>query len=393
MAFDFDEVAEDLKYHRYDFRINDLDESLEVKVGSRDWERYNDTHEAVLKTKLRGDGYGSTQKCGMGALDHAIVTLGHTNRYNPIKSYLENLRGTYKPIKGETHLKRLSTYFGNPDGQFHDWLFYWMVGTIAKIFTGQRNPMLVLVGPQRSGKSYFCKWLCPVEKRFLRSPIRPDQKDNKLHLVDVMVWEVEELGATTRRTDVESLKHFITLDFIFERFPYGKHPLHKPATASFIGTVNYDGAGFLNDPTGTTRFLACEIEQIDFDYSKLDRNQLWAEAMHFYDTIPEIWRMTPEDEAKQAEINQKYEMPSALEDAFEAEFIVTAKQDDFITTLEIKELIKAHYRITNEQAFANEIGRILNAKGAWRGRLPASQGQKRGWHGVARNLQTPADAF
>ena len=385
MAFDFDEVCEDLKEFKYDFRINDLDESLEVKRGKGEWERYNDTHAAVLKTKLRGLGYGTTAKCGMTALDDAIVTLAHSQRYNPIKSHLEALRGTYQPIKGETLLKQFCKHFDNPDGQFHDWLFYWMTGSIAKIFEGERNPMLVLVAPQKIGKSFFCKWICPIEKRFLRSPIQPDKKDNKLHLVDVMIWEVEELGATTRRADIESLKHFVTLDFVFERFPYGRYPLYKPATANFIGTVNYDGAGFLNDPTGTTRFLACEIEAIDFEYTKFDPNDLWAEALHFYDTVPGIWRMTPEDEKRQAEINRKYETVSALEDALEAEFTITGNKEDFETTLEMKALIQSHYKITNEQGFANELGRILHSRGAWRGRLPASEGQKRGWHGVRRN--------
>jgi len=384
MSKKFNQIVKDLKRCGFDFRINDLDETLEVSVNG-EWQRMSDTIQAIVKTDMRELGYGSRKKPSLGAMQDACVKRGHEQRYNPIRDYLDSLTDRYKPSpNGPYIIPTLATYFTNPDGQFSDWLFKWMVGAIAKIYQGERNPMLVLIAPQRIGKSYFAGWICPLEDKFLKSSINPDNKDANLRLADVLVWEVEELGATTRRADIEALKAFITKPFIYERPPYGRHPIHKPANASFIGTVNYDGAGFLNDPTGTTRFLACEIEKIDFRYTELDVNDLWAEAFWYFNNVPQSWVLTKEEETIQAEINSQFEITSALADVVENRFEITHDQADFITTQKIKMHIGDYYRITSEQAFYNELARVLKKMGLENGR--AEYGGSRGWYGLKKRV-------
>lgn len=378
-------VVDDLKRLGYDFRINDLDESVEIKLPNHDWQRINDTLEAIIKCDMRDEGYGSKKKPSLSAMKDAYTKLAHTQRYNPIKIYFDGLDVTnyMADVNGPYYIPTMKTYFDNPDGQLGPWLFRWMVGTIAKIYEGARNPMLVLVGPQRSGKSYFCQWLCPVPDRFIKSSINPDSKDSNLRLADVLVWEVEELGATTRRADVEALKAFITKPFIYERPPYGRHPIHKPANASFIGTVNYDGAGFLTDVTGSTRFLSCEIESINFDYSKdVNIDHLWREALWYYRNMPGSWELTDQEKQTQAMVNAKFETVSALADVIETHFIITGEDIDFLTTQHIKNICSSYYRITNENAFNNELARVLYKLGLKKGRTAHSEGGARGWHGL-----------
>ena len=129
-----------------------------------------------------------------------------------------------------------------------------MVGTVAKVYEQARNPMLVLAGPQDIGKSYFVKWLCsPLPGHFMKQAINPDDKDSELRLTDTFIWEVDELPNTTTRQNSEALKSFLTMPFIKRRAAYGRYLTYKPAITLFVGTANFDGAGFLNDPTGTTR--------------------------------------------------------------------------------------------------------------------------------------------
>lgn len=380
----YDTVTTDLKSTGWNFRINDLDESLEYSHHGGRWELTHDTIDDIISVDMRELGYGTREKPSLTAMRECVTKLAHEQRYNPIKDYFTNLEGKYQPQStGPYWIPMLSDHVETVDGAFEKWLFRWMVGCIAKIFEGERNPMLVLVSDQKVGKSTLCRWLCPMKDRFYQGAIKPDNKDHKISLTSNFIWEAEELGATTRRSDAEALKSFITLPEIKERLPYGKKPIRKPVSTNFIGTVNFDGAGFLVDVTGHTRFLCTEITRINFDYSNnLHPDNLWGEAWWYYKNVPKSWELTPDEEMIQANINQEYEVVSALEDVIEMHFEVTKQQDDFLTTHQIKERIAPHFHSSSPQALQNELGRVLNKMGSTRGRLPHSKGGLRGWHKI-----------
>ena len=74
-----------------------------------------------------------------------------------------------------------------------------------------QNPMLVLDGDQDIGKSTFCKFLAsPLPELFVEDAIHPDDKEHHRYLATKWIWEVAELGATTRRQDQEAIKSFLT---------------------------------------------------------------------------------------------------------------------------------------------------------------------------------------
>lgn len=382
----YDEIITDLQSLHYDFRINDLDDTLEVYTGY--WKQYDDVTEDIIRIEMRELGYGSKKsgKPGIAAMRESISKLGDAQRYNPIKRYFYDLDGKYQPRESPYIIPSLAKYFTNPDGCFSTWLFKWMVGSIAKVFLGERNPMLVLAGNQRIGKSTFSRWLCPIPDRFVRGSINPDNKDHTLRLATTFIWEADELGSTTKRADAEALKSFLTLNEIYERPPFKKYPIHKPVVTSFIGTANFDGTGILNDPTGTSRFLACEISHIDFAYSThINPIDVWAEAYWYYKNIPNSWALNDDQKVKQSVINEQFEMESALADVIRSRFTITLKPDDFLTTQQIKDGLTGFYRVFNEQGFYNELSRVLTKMGLKKDRLPYSQGNQRGWKGIRKN--------
>lgn len=379
-----DDITNHLKQMGFDFRINDLDETLEVRRDGGDWQRMSDTTEATIRTKwreLEHDG----KKPSLDAVRDVYITYADQHRYNPIRDYFASLDGKYKPHpNGAYKVRTLASFFKNPDGLFEKWTFKWMVGAIAKVYRGERNPMLVLASGQRIGKSTFARWLCPLPGHFLDSGINPDSKDAILHLADVFIQEVGELGATTRRADLEALKAFITKPFIFERPPYGRYPIHKQAITSFIGTVNPDGVGFLNDPTGSTRFLVCEIESIDFGYVGIDVNQLWAEAYWYYRNVPDCWKLSKEEMELQAQVNDQFETMLALEDVVELRLEVTLNPNDFMTTKAIQGHLLGHHSISDDSKFYKEIAKVLHKRGCKQGKDKYQEGKPhlRGWKGV-----------
>lgn len=384
----FDAIVEDLTSLGYDFRMNELDNSIEVFTANN-WQMIDDTIEPIIRTELRELRYGTRKKPSMATVEDAWKTLAYQKRYNPVKDFFTGLAGHYEPSgDGPYIVQGFSKFFNNPDGMFSTWLFRWMTGAINKVLGGGRNPMLLLAGPQDKGKSRLARWLCPLDEEtyFMEKGISPDDKDDKFRLIDTLLWEVPEVGATTRRADIESLKAFLTLRNIKERKSYGRHPINKPVICNFIGSVNPDGAGFLNDPTGSTRFLCCTIEAIDFSYTTQPVKQLWAEAFWFWQNTPNAWELTPMEKERQRQINAAFEMVSALEEALNHWFDITLDEDDFMTTQEIKTHLIGHYNIGNENGFFRELSRILHRLGVSKSRKNYQEGQPhlRGWGGIKR---------
>jgi len=272
----------------YSFRLNILDDTVEVNESP-----LTDILIAQIRTRMRDIGYIKY----LGAMEDAYTTVAANNPYHPIKAYLESLKWDGKP-----YIDTLATYFTDTQGIFGLWLKKWLVGAVGKVYGQAQNYMFVLEGRQDKGKSYFSKWLCPLPKYFVETSIRPDDKDYLIRLAKTWIWEVTELGATIRKADREALKAFITLGDITARKSYGKRDINKPALASFIGTVN-DEAGFLNDPTGSRRFLACTLTHIDWSYTQINVSDIWAEAYHLYQS-GYSWRLTTDEQKRQAEINE-----------------------------------------------------------------------------------------
>lgn len=393
----YDYIVGDVRKLGFDFRINDLNEALQVKNGSGNWEYLNDTTQAIIEVEAAEIGYGvkGEEKPSLSRFWNACVKLGNEQRHHPIKDWLASLKGRYCPTQppgtawaAPYLIPELAKYFDNPDGMFGPFLFRWMCGAIAKVYQQERNPMLVIVSNQKIGKSYFARWMCPIgDEYFLEGSINPDQKDNRMRLWDHFVHEVAELGATTRKADSEALKEFITKRFNTDRPSYAKRDVTKPCVCSFIGSVNSDGAGFLNDPTGSTRFLSCQIEGINHQYSKkLNAEMLWAEALWFYDNSHEPWKLTDEEDAARERINSQFEMVNGLEDIVEEFLELSGNHDDFMTTTQIREIVSSHYKYTNETSFNRDLARAMHKFGLKPTREPFKQGNghHRGYRGIRR---------
>jgi predicted P-loop ATPase len=189
--------------------------------------------------------------------------------------------------------------------------------------------MLVLDGPQGIGKSEFARWLAsPMPDYFLEAPINTDDKDSEIRLMSYWIWEVSELGATTRKADYEALKAFLTTRKVTVRKPYGRHDIIKPALASFVGTIN-NSSGIFSDPTGSRRFILSKIEDISWDYSsELDPADVWAEAMAAY-LAGETWKLTRDEFLKSQQINEEYDVADPIEDLVKKFFDLDVARDDW----------------------------------------------------------------
>lgn len=291
-------------------------------------------------------------KRDMAAFEDAVAMFAERKQMNEIKDYLESLKWD-----GVDRITELASYFhASHQDNFARQLEVWMATAVRRIYHSVGGMVLVFQGKQGVGKSYFSKWLCPLrpEKYFVESEIRPDDKDCRIRTASAWIWEVQELDKTTRKQDIAGVKAFITQTNFRERKPFGRIDEEFRPISAYIGTVNSDT--FLVDQTGNRRFLVAEIFDINWEYTTIDKNQLWAQAVEAYRQGK--YEMTAEETVARDERNKsftsKYQFELYLDD------LLVEQPGNFVTITEIIDFL-ADRKITF--ARNNEIWAYLKARG------------------------------
>jgi len=370
---DYVRTANDLSYT---FRLNELDNSLEVNG-----DRIDDVIDAEIFSLMHERGLTNVE---VGR--RAFLTDANQNRYHPVKDFLQGLTWD-----GQGHIEKLSTYLtdshspiqyadGTNSTVIHAFLKRWFIGAVGKVFNSQdvQNPMLILDGSQGRGKSYFAKWICsPLPHMHFEGAIKPEDKDYFRYLSTKWIWEVGELGATMRKSDREALKAFITQQDVTYRPAHGRYVLNKPALASFIGTVNFEGS-LLSDPTGHRRFWPVNITNLDWSYTdNVDISQIWAQAYSLYQN-GESNRLSEEEKKTHAEICQTYEVVDLMTEYIYEWFEVDTNNDEwFSTTVSIMDRLKTYAGVKgSDRSLSMQLASSLKKIGLTGGRKDSQRGYK-----------------
>lgn len=361
-----------LKAGKVELRLNVMNDGIEVWGNLKDLPdvptRLSDILQANITNWMQDIGL-----VGKDRMLDAIATGAYRNQYHPIKDYLNGLTWD-----GEDRIAKLCAHLDFDDVTTGAVFFRrWLIGAVAKIMELAQNFMLVMDGPQGIGKSYLARWLCPLPDYFIEGAIQPDDKDSYKRLISNWLWEVGELEGTTRKSDRAALKDFITRREVTLRVPYGKYDITKPAAASLIGTINEDGAGFLNDPTGSRRFAVVKLIDIDYAYTHIDVDQLWAQVMHLYQA-GEPWELQPEERKAQVVINEMYEADSPVEQLLRRHYEWSLEDEaagsHFMPSVEVLDTLRLSGLHGNDRANLMEISTILKREGLQKKRVNGLMG-------------------
>lgn len=213
--------------------------------------------------------------------------------FNPFKAYLDSLPS----YDGGDYI--LSTASGvTVAGDFDDWQFFvecfrkWFVAMIAGWLhpTEVNHQVLVFIGRQGIYKTTWMNHLLPPELRnyfCTQTGIGHTDRDTQLAMSQYGLICCEELDTMSTR-EMNEMKRAVTLSHIDARPAYGRYTEHRKHIASFCGTGNNEK--FLNDPTGTRRWMAFKVESIvsprvlPFEYEGL-----YAQAYYLYRNGFEYW--------------------------------------------------------------------------------------------------------
>ncbi len=264
------------------FIYNAFNERLEIK-GKVPWEknrinRYNAIDDREIECIRLHLAEKFSVEFSSQTMWKAVDLVAAGNVYHPIKDVLE----TYKWDRVPRVDTWLQTYCGSANNNLTNVMGRKVLtAMIARIYSPgcKFDYVLVLEGAQGIGKSTTCEIL--GGEWYGDAPIDPQDKDCIPYIHSKWVVELSEM-ITTRKTDNERLKNFLSRREDDVRLPYARARQRFPRQCIFIGTINPDDVGYLTDTTGNRRFWPVFCERFDLEGLKRDREQLLAEAVQIY---------------------------------------------------------------------------------------------------------------
>tara|TARA_R100000734_G_scaffold16714_2_gene12841 strand:+ start:449 stop:1714 length:1266 start_codon:yes stop_codon:yes gene_type:complete len=246
-----------------------------------------------ILTELRfwlADEYNMRNKYGnlvdAGTLETVLHWYGRQKKIDPLADYLNGLEWD-----GEKRLHFLfSRYFGANNTELVEQIgIKWAVSCVARGLVGgaKVDTVLVLVGKQGVKKSSALRTLAgPDLFSDSHLDIRSKEAYQLIHSSGVWIWELAELQAIKTR-DAENVKMFLSSQRDRYRPSYGRLPVTKDRRVIFTATTNE--VSFLSDDENR-RFWPIQVgSHINIDQLKIDRDQLWAEAVALYKNGSNWW--------------------------------------------------------------------------------------------------------
>ncbi|MEO5293927.1 virulence-associated E family protein [Enterococcus cecorum] len=311
-----------LKFNQFASRIEIHDNLPWRKVKEVDF--WRDSDDAGLRVYIE-KVHGIVAK---GKIEDAFAMEVERNAYDPLMDYVNGL--SWDGV--ERAEKLLITYLGAQDTEYNRLVTRkWLTGMIARALRPgvKFDNMLVTTGPQGIGKSTLGAKL--AGKWYSDSLDDLNSKDAYESLQGTWLVEMGEMAAT-KKSDIERVKGFISKKEDVYRAAYGRRKQYCPRRCVFYGTSNE--VEFLHDKTGNRRFWpvdvgVIEIETPVWDLDTETRDQILAEAKHWYDAGEKIY-LTDTEEALAREAQDLHMEQSSLEGEI-LEYLDTLITEDWYT--------------------------------------------------------------
>jgi predicted P-loop ATPase len=277
--------------------------------------------------------------------------------YDPIVDYLDSLPAW----DNETdHIKQLAESVKTTnEGFFIKCLYKWLVAMVRSwINTNVVNQtVLVFSGAQGIGKTTWVNNLVPSQLKdyYYSGTINPNNKDTLIHLSECALINLDELE-NLNRSEIGVLKEIITKGQIRMRRPYGKSAEILPRRASFAGSVNQ--SQFLNDPTGSRRFLCFEALSFDTQH-QINIDLVYSQALALFKSGFIYW--FSQDEIKELESNNEQYKSTPMEDELLLQLFEPCNDEEgkceYLTATDIAGEFNNASNVRVDNGLVNRIGK------------------------------------
>lgn len=294
--------------------VHDLFAGHDGVVGGLPWNskatQWTDQDDANLRVWLERN-YGLT---GKEKIADALTAVLTKHSYHPVRDYLNGLTWD-----GVPRLERLIIdYIGAEDTELNRVMTRkHFTAAVARVFKPgcKYDYCLVMTGPEGAGKSTLLNKM--GGQWFNDSITTTEGKEGMDQLRRAWIIEMGEL-ASIKRSDVESIKAYLSKRVDIYRAAYARRTAEHPRQCIFCGTTNE--ALFLKGDNGNRRFWVLQVDPTLRKHSKWqdaldrDRDQLWAEAVHYYRAGEKLYlddRLEAQAKKRQAEYNDDHDDPLA----------------------------------------------------------------------------------
>lgn len=318
-------ISENYLSTHYDFRYNTIKHDIEYsKKGKLNFVTVNENE---LFRELNKSGI----KISIPVLI-AILRSDFVPNYNPFNYYFENL----KPWKdGDTdHIGNLSKHVtATEQQQFETQFKKWLVRCVACALVDEyynKQAFILVHSAQNSGKSTFCRFICPPALREYIAEDITDDKDSRILLTKNLLVNLDELASLSRK-DINNLKALFSKDKVNERLPYDRKNSILNRVCSFIGSTNM--SEFLADETGSVRWLCFNIKKIDWHYKEnVNIDEVWAQAYSLFKSDLFAYDMTSAEIQENENRNAKFQILSTEAELIPSYLEPVAELDEFFLT-------------------------------------------------------------
>ena len=225
----------------------------------------------------------------------AVQTVARGQPRNALKTWLESLQWDGAPRLRDA----LTRGFGAAENEYTQAVsLCWFKSLVARALRPgcKVDTMPVFEGGQGIGKSTAMailggEWFGEMHEDF-------GSKDFVLSLKGKWLVEVAEMHAFGK-TDVDRLKGILSTATDRIRRPYGRMTEEHPRQSVFAGTTNRDD--WQQDDTGARRFWPVRCGNIDLDWLRENRGQLFAEAVARFQAGEDWWSVPAAQAAAEAD--------------------------------------------------------------------------------------------
>jgi len=339
---------------RYVFRHNIVSGKLEFQYfGKKKWNVMNDFIEnSMLRECLKG-----RIKTNLSSLRNLLYS-DFCELFNPFEDYFFNLP-TYDE-KTDYITELANTITTTKQDLWQQCFKKWLVAMVGCVLDDKviNHTVIVFSGKQGLGKTTWVEKLVPkpLKEYLFSGTINPNNKDTLVQLSECMLINLDELE-NLNRSEIGSLKEIITKTQIRMRKAYGHNNETMPRRASFAGSVNT--AQFLNDSTGSRRFLCFELEGIKYQHN-VDINMAFSQALFLFKSGFRFW-FDQEEIKSITENNEQYQLRSPEEELLLTWFEPIERENAtlFLNASQIAAKLAEKAKININEGTINKIGKAM----------------------------------
>lgn len=322
---------------------------------------------APLDQKARNTMSINALKAGVDSWDKDInrfIDSDLIKMYEPLADYLSHLPSWDGKDRIGALARRVKTSDKNWEHSFHVWMLSMVAQWMGKNKQHGNAIVPLLIGPQGSGKTTFCRRLLPETLQMYFNDRLSMKNDNDICMAmsSFALINLDEFDSLSKRQQ-PILKYLLSKHDVKMRPPYGKAIEQRKRYASFIATTNNQRP--LVDPSGSRRFVCVYADVID-NSGRINHNQIYAQLVAELEGGKRYWLTEAENKRLMME-NVRYQHVGDYETMLKLTFKTpteTPEDIPFMMVSEIREILAERFPdMTINNNTSKNIGCALRAMG------------------------------